>query len=569
MATLSSATHDRDLTKDVSKDLSSLTDAELAQMRSRTGEALARSAHLRIQDPTAWDSSSERASAALFTNLHREGARRKCVDECDPAGAPPPPPVALAPGPPLTDMLDDDALGHVYAQIDAGAHFFLRNVCKRLRDACPAPAAPGPPDGFCLVRSAFVDTPQTYTKLSHASATESLIKWTRHLRGERNREGKYVNDHGLRRFYHLKGASAGGHVRMLFHLLNGRRPKAMCRSVVEAAVKTGQFESLAVLLECGAPFHKDAVCKVAAEHGHLRMLQWLCCLGYEPFGCDAAAVRNGHMFVAKWLVATGIHQNPKYYDDETDLVATAAARGRTDDVRQLKELLPAGWLTAACTAAAENGHLECLQVAVAIGCPMVFATCESAAANGHLDCLQFLLSKGCPCDFDSVIGSAAAGGHIACLKWAWGQGGSVLTIEEQRCLAVDAVIDDFYDVLKCLRVRLGCAWDERVVHEAAKRNRMPILKLAWRHGLGPDYHCCLIAVEADNYDLLAWLCNQGTPLHARVLTAAIKRNSYCMATKLMEHDCPANSGTYAAVRACGDGCIQEMFAGCYGGLAEW
>ena len=223
-------------------------------------------------------------------------------------------------------------------------------------------------------------------------------------------------------------------------------------------------------------------------------------------------------------------------DAGASALAAALGRGALLLLRNLG--LGSGWTTAACTAAAENGHLECLQVAVALDCPTTEAACEAAAANGHLDCLQFLLSKGCPCDFASVIGSAAARGHIACLEWAWGQGGSVLTIEEQHCLAMHAVIDDFYDVLKCLRLRLGCAWDKRVVYEAVKRNRMPILKFACRHGRELDYHACLIAVEKDNYGMLTWLCNQGTPLHARVLTKAIKRNSYCMVTKLMEHDCP-------------------------------
>ena len=168
-----------------------------------------------------------------------------------------------------------------------------------------------------------------------------------------------------------------------------------------------------------------------------------------------------------------------------------------------------------------------------------------------------------------IIGSAAARGHIACLEWAWGQGGSVLTIEEQRCLATDAVIDDQYAVLKCLRLRLGCAWDERVVYEAVKRNRMSILKFAFYNGLEIGYHACLFAVEADNYDMLAWLCNQGIQLHARVLTAAIKRNDYAMATKLMEYNCPVDAGTYDAVIAGRNGEIQDVFAGHYGGLGDW
>ena len=66
MATLSPATHDRDLTKD----LTSLTDAELARMLSRTGEALGRDAHLRLHNPAAF-SERERANMTLFTNLHR------------------------------------------------------------------------------------------------------------------------------------------------------------------------------------------------------------------------------------------------------------------------------------------------------------------------------------------------------------------------------------------------------------------------------------------------------------------------------------------------------------------
>ena len=54
------------------------------------------------------------------------------------------------------------------------------------------------------------------------------------------------------------------------------------------------------------------------------------------------------------------------------------------------------WNEKASEAAAENGHLSCLQYLREQGCPWDEKASEAAADYGNLHCLDYLTEQGCP-----------------------------------------------------------------------------------------------------------------------------------------------------------------------------
>jgi len=54
------------------------------------------------------------------------------------------------------------------------------------------------------------------------------------------------------------------------------------------------------------------------------------------------------------------------------------------------------WNKETCEAAAENGHLSCLQWAKENGCDWGEETCEPTFLNGHFSVLQGARENGCP-----------------------------------------------------------------------------------------------------------------------------------------------------------------------------
>jgi hypothetical protein len=69
------------------------------------------------------------------------------------------------------------------------------------------------------------------------------------------------------------------------------------------------------------------------------------------------------------------------------------------------------------TAAAKNGHLECLVYAHENGYPWDERTCAYAAEKGHLECLVYAHENGCGWD-KWTCANAAENGHLECLRYA-------------------------------------------------------------------------------------------------------------------------------------------------------
>ncbi len=124
-------------------------------------------------------------------------------------------------------------------------------------------------------------------------------------------------------------------------------------------------------------FPSSAFATVAAEGGHLKVLQWARSQGCPWDGQTCAmAARGGHLEVLQWLRTQGCPWNE--------------------------------WTgkNAAC-----RGHLKMLKWARSQGCPWDETTCDQAARGGHLEVLQWVRSQGCPWS-SMTCKSAAEGGHL-------------------------------------------------------------------------------------------------------------------------------------------------------------
>ncbi|SPN79600.1 Ankyrin repeat-containing protein [Cedratvirus Zaza IHUMI] len=74
------------------------------------------------------------------------------------------------------------------------------------------------------------------------------------------------------------------------------------------------------------------------------------------------------------------------------------------------------WNEDTCELAARGGHLEILKWCREQGCRWDEETCFMAAHFRHLDVLEWALDNGCPCD-ERVCMYAARGGHLDVLIW--------------------------------------------------------------------------------------------------------------------------------------------------------
>ena len=109
---------------------------------------------------------------------------------------------------------------------------------------------------------------------------------------------------------------------------------------------------------------KNTLCKYAAAHGFLFLLQWARKEGYfwDEWTC-AYAAQTGHLNVLQWARA---------------------------------QVPPCPWDKLTCTKTAEKGHLNILQWARENGCPWDEWTCEGAARRGHFDVLHYAIENKCP-----------------------------------------------------------------------------------------------------------------------------------------------------------------------------
>lgn len=168
-----------------------------------------------------------------------------------------------------------------------------------------------------------------------------------------------------------------------------------------------------------ARFNPELMC-MAAEHGHMDMVQSLSQYGWEE-GAVHAAARNGHLDVLKYLgdgrrlddsvtldaAEHGHEEVLKYlYSSGCNWhpeVTEYAARGGHIHTVAFLMVNGAAWGPRVCAAAAEKGHLELLRVLRRNRCKWDEWTIVLAACNGHLDIVKYAHKRGCPLHYNARV----------------------------------------------------------------------------------------------------------------------------------------------------------------------
>jgi len=201
----------------------------------------------------------------------------------------------------------------------------------------------------------------------------------------------------------LNGAAAYGQLQILEWAHQRRHEIAhyFSEDTTNCAVKHGQLAAMIWLNDRGFPFSVRRICCMAAENGHLNILQWLKLNengnvngGYcrwedtTPTDVCSTAAKGGHFHILKWA-----SENGGLCDSET--CANAAEKGRLDILKWLIEI-GCPWDSETCANAAGGGHLNVIQWARENGCPWDEWSCSNAACGGHIDTLKWLRKNGCP-----------------------------------------------------------------------------------------------------------------------------------------------------------------------------
>ncbi|GBF88003.1 hypothetical protein Rsub_00715 [Raphidocelis subcapitata] len=243
--------------------------------------------------------------------------------------------------------------------------------------------------------------------------------------------------------------------------------------VCTAAVAGGQLEALQCARAFGCPWDDCKcfeylsgvrICKLAAENGHLAVLQWVRAKDHPcPWEecTSSAAAAGGHLAVLQWARA---QDPPCPWDENTCKEAAAGGHLAVLQWARAQEP-PCPWDENTCKEAAERGHLAVLQWARAQEppCPWDENTCRAAAERGHLAVLQWARAQEPPCPWDeNTCKEVAAGGHLAVLQWARAQ-------------------------------EPPCPWDENTCKAAAKGGHLAVLQ--WARAQEPpcpwDTYVCL------------------------------------------------------------------------------
>jgi hypothetical protein len=256
-----------------------------------------------------------------------------------------------------------------------------------------------------------------------------------------------------------------------------------------SAAAAGNYKLLVYLRENGCPWN-ESTCAFAAQANQLKCLQYAHENGcpWNKTTCEYAA-NAGHLDCLEYA-----HENGCPWDK---LTCTNAADGGHLVCLKYAHENGCPWDNLTCTNAAKGGHLACLKYAHENGCPW---DRERMCLNsmGHLDCVKYVFSCGCPLDYidedgngEDFCDAAAEEGHLDCLQFGHEHGGEW---DETTCSY--AVI---YGELDCLKYahENGCPWDEETILGSIHYGQLECLKYAHVNGCDYDKATCLnIAREA-------------------------------------------------------------------------
>ena len=388
-------------------------------------------------------------------------------------------------------------------------------------------------------------------------------------------------------------AASEGNLRMMFYALARH---LYCPEWANSAADAGQVRSLEWLLHAGKTHFSASHAASAARAGQLEALQWLVAHGSPNLKNNAcvpieAAASEGEVECLKWLL-----ENMEL--DVQPLIPAMQSAAKHGHVACMDLLWEAERPRPArvalnvmmCNHAASNGHLCALVWLHEHNAPWRDGAASAAAENGHLDCLKYMIAHGLCTDEESranALYHAARGCNngtnpepgpeprtrlnadkIACFKYLADEVGAEITDEfvtefvvRYNCVELvdfcaarghlptardlDHVAQNNWgEMVVCLR-RHGVPWQRSTVRRLLKKHSWPALHTALRHGAPVDFgakyavakynlveggkilhehgHCLgeldglllRIAVENDAKEVAEWLLNHDIRYHGR------------------------------------------------------
>ena len=181
-------------------------------------------------------------------------------------------------------------------------------------------------------------------------------------------------------------AAKQGHVHILewFLSIGVKLPS----NIWDYVVRIGNLETVKHVVENGHSLSRRAM-GLAARKGHLEIVKYLCSIYTKYLGafvCSMAA-EGGHLNVLQWLRESGCN-----WDSETTQCAL------------------------------ERGNLEILKWATENGCPIRSTASETASRYGNLHILKWLYDSGYIKLNIECMKSAIRGGHWEIIHWLIGNG---------------------------------------------------------------------------------------------------------------------------------------------------
>jgi hypothetical protein len=215
-------------------------------------------------------------------------------------------------------------------------------------------------------------------------------------------------------------AARGSHLEVLEWLRD--KTGAWTAAVCESAASAGHVHVLEWLRSRKPPCPwGGGSCIDAAKNGHLGALQWLqaqvppCPSPIFPSFMFLATVMAGHLNVFQYLHS----QNP--FDNTVSHCAIAAEHGHLEMLQWMRaQDPPIPWSELTCEGAARGGHLHILQWlrAQTPPCPWDARACSYSARRGHLEVvLQWLRAQNPPCPRRGALEAAVERGHLEIERW--------------------------------------------------------------------------------------------------------------------------------------------------------
>jgi hypothetical protein len=244
------------------------------------------------------------------------------------------------------------------------------------------------------------------------------------------------------------GAARGGWLAKLQWLVLGQKCPVYSDISVSTAA-SGSIPVLTLLRELNISFIVGTACSAAAA-GHQHAIEYLhaegCLFNNSVY---LAAAMSGHVHILQRL------RELQWPCDSAALRKLAAERGHLHVLQWAKQH-GAVFTGVTMLQAAAHGQTAVCEYLLAQQCPCSADACTAAAGECQLGTLQLLLQHGCPYNVNSMWVAAAKGGHITALSYLQ-QHGILVDAQELMLLLFVAGALGHLALAQWLRAH-GAAW---------------------------------------------------------------------------------------------------------------